>query len=105
MYSILLFSRKLVFPASSLILTRLYVGSGVVEVIDKNNDMVSKKAGDKIEVKYILDLRDFPGDPNEGKVVHDFETIINDPEISVICETMGGINPEQNFSWLRIGFH
>lgn len=74
------------------------VGSGVVEVIDKNNDMVSKKAGDKIEVKYILDLRDFPGDPNEGKVVHDFETIINDPEISVICETMGGINPAYTFS-------
>ena len=67
------------------------VGSGVVEVIEKNNEMVSKRAGDEIHVKYILDLRDFPGDPYEDKVVHDVDVILNDPEISIICEVMGGV--------------
>ena len=46
------------------------VGSGIVEVIKTNQDMVNKKAGDEIDVKYILDLRDFPGDPYENLVVH-----------------------------------
>ena len=45
------------------------VGSGVVEVIEKNHDSINKKAADEIEIKYVLDLRDFPGDPNETKVV------------------------------------
>ena len=66
------------------------VGSGVVEVIEKNKDMVNKKAGEELSIKYILDLRDFPGDPYENKVVHDYQTIVNDPEIQIICETMGG---------------
>ena len=62
------------------------VGSGVVEVINKNQNEVSKKAGVGIAVKYILDLRDFPGDPYEDKVVHDFDTIVNDEEVQIICE-------------------
>ena len=48
------------------------VGSGVVEVIERNNAEISRKAGDEVAVKYILDLRDFPGDPHEDKIVHDF---------------------------------
>ena len=67
------------------------VGSGVVEVINKNQKEVCKKAGVGIEVKYILDLRDFPGDPMEQCVVHDFDVILNDPEVKIICETMGGV--------------
>ncbi len=74
------------------------VGSGVVEVIETNKDSISKKAGDEINVKYILDLREFPGDPYESKVVHDFDVILNDPEISIICETMGGNEPAFTFS-------
>ena len=74
------------------------VGSGVVEVIEKNKEEINKKAADEIEVKYILDLRDFPGDPYESKVVHDFEQIINDPEIKIICETMGGLKPAYDFT-------
>ena len=69
------------------------VGSGVVEVIEKNKDMISKKAGEELNVKYILDLRDFPGDPNQDKVVHDVNVILDDPDIQIICETMGGIKP------------
>lgn len=74
------------------------VGSGIVEVIKTNQDMVDKKAGDAIDVKYILDLRDFPGDPYENLVVHDVEVILNDPEVQVIAEAMGGVEPAYTFT-------
>lgn len=74
------------------------VGSGVVEVIEKNKEAIDKKAGEQIHIKYILDLRDFPGDPYEEKVVHDAEIILNDPEVKIICETMGGNEPAYTFS-------
>ena len=74
------------------------VGSGIVEVIKTNQDMVNKKAGDEIDVKYILDLRDFPGDPYENLVVHDVEIILNDPEVLVIAEAMGGVKPAYTFT-------
>ena len=74
------------------------VGSGIVEVIKTNQDMVNKKAGAEIDVKYILDLRDFPGDPYENLVVHDVEIILNDPEVLVIAEAMGGVEPAYTFT-------
>ena len=74
------------------------VGSGVVEVIETNKSAINKRAGAELHIKYVLDLRDFPGDPYEDKVVHDFDIILNDPEVSVICETMGGIHPAYDFS-------
>ncbi len=74
------------------------VGSGVVEVIEKNKEMVSKKAGEELEIKYILDLREFPGDPYEEKVVHDASVIMSDPEVSIVCETMGGTTFAYNYT-------
>ncbi|MCH5275430.1 MAG: homoserine dehydrogenase [Lachnospiraceae bacterium] len=74
------------------------VGSGVVEVIEKNKEMVNKKAGEGLNVKYILDLRDFPGDPYEQKLVHDFAQILEDDEVKIICETMGGVGPAYTFT-------
>jgi len=74
------------------------VGSGVVEVIETNKADINKKAAQDLEIKYILDLRDFPGDPYESKVVHDYNLILNDPEVTIICETMGGIRPAYDFS-------
>ncbi|MCM1387497.1 MAG: homoserine dehydrogenase, partial [Bacillus sp. (in: Bacteria)] len=74
------------------------VGSGVVEVIETNKAEINKKAGEELNIKYILDLRDFPGDAYEHKVVHDFNIILNDPEVSIICETMGGLRPAYDFS-------
>ncbi len=74
------------------------VGSGVVEVIEKNKAEINQKAGEEINIKYILDLRDFPGDPNAQKVVHDVEVILYDPEIQIICETMGGLKPAYEFT-------
>ena len=57
------------------------VGSGVVKILWDNNSHVSRRAGEAVELKYVLDLRDFPGDPVEKVLVHDFDTIVNDPEI------------------------
>lgn len=74
------------------------VGSGVVEVLESNKEKITSRAGAELNVKYILDLRDFPGDPYENKVVHDVNVILEDPEVQVICETMGGINPAYDFS-------
>ena len=66
------------------------VGSGVAEVLDLNHDTILTQSGIDIETKYILDLRDFPGSKYEDKVVHDISIILNDPEVSICCETMGG---------------
>ena len=74
------------------------VGSGVVEVSERNNDQVSGSAGEELHVKYILDLRDFPGDPYEDRVVHDINLILEDPEISVVCEVMGGTGAAYQFT-------
>ena len=73
------------------------VGSGVVEVLDTNAAEVAKSAGEALELKYILDLREFPGDKHEAQVVHDINVILDDPEVEVICETMGGIEPAFTF--------
>ena len=74
------------------------VGSGVVEVIEGNKELISKRAGHEMNVKYILDLRDFPGDPYENKVVHDFNEIMNDGDVQIICETMGGVGAAYQFT-------
>ncbi len=74
------------------------VGSGVVQVLQDNSEIISARVGEDIEVKYILDLRDFPGDKNEDKVVHDIKIILEDPEVSIVCETMGGVRPAFQFS-------
>ena len=74
------------------------VGSGVVEVIETNKSIVNKKSGQELEVKYILDLRDFPGDPHENKVVHSFDPIIEDDSVRIICETMGGVDPAYQYT-------
>lgn len=74
------------------------VGSGVFEVLRKNSAAIENKLGDTIEVKYVLDLRDFEDDPVKEVLVHDVEEILSDPEVAVICETMGGENPAYTFT-------
>ena len=73
------------------------VGSGVVEVIKTNQDIVNKKAGEDINIKYVLDLREFPGDPVMDILVHDYDVILNDPEVEIVAEVMGGVNPAYQF--------
>lgn len=74
------------------------VGSGVFEVIKMNKEVISRKLGDEIEVKYVLDLREFEGDPVQEVLVHDVDIILNDKEVAVICETMGGENPAYDYT-------
>ena len=73
------------------------VGSGVVEVLRTNGELINERAQDVINVKYVLDLRDFPGDPVEEILIHDFETIVNDAEVDIVVETMGGVEPAYTF--------
>ena len=73
------------------------VGSGVVEILNTNADSILKKAGQSIEVKSVFDLRDFPEDPIQEKIVHDIDLIINDDEIDVVVEVMGGVEPAFTF--------
>ena len=69
------------------------IGSGVYEVLTGNRDKIAANVGQEVQVKYILDLRDFPGSPVEDKIVHDFQVIADDPEVQIVVETMGGLNP------------
>ena len=73
------------------------VGSGVVEVLEKNADSIKVKAGQEVEVKSVLDLRDFPGQSIQDKIVHDIDLIVNDPEIDVVVEVMGGVDVPYQF--------
>lgn len=73
------------------------VGSGVVEVLTTNRETITKRAGEAIDVKYVLDLRDFPGDPIQEKIVHDYQVILDDPEVKIIVEVMGGVEPAYTF--------
>ena len=83
------------------------IGSGVVEVLEVNQKSIAKRVGDGIEVKYILDLRDFEGDPIQEKIVHDYKVIAEDPEVSIVVEAMGGVEPAYTFvkTMLEAGKH
>ena len=73
------------------------VGSGVVEVLEVNRDLITRRAGREIDVKYVLDLRDFPGQNIQEKIIHDYNVILNDPEIEIVVEVMGGVEPANTF--------
>ena len=73
------------------------VGSGVYKIINDNNSHISRRAGEDVKVKYVLDLRDFPGDPVEEVLVHDIDTIIEDKDVDIVVEVMGGVEPAYTF--------
>ncbi len=73
------------------------IGSGVVEVINRNNAVVSENARDEVRVKYVLDLRTFEGDSVQKILVHDFDVIASDKDVDIVVETMGGIHPAYDF--------
>ena len=73
------------------------VGSGVVELFYKNKNSIEKRAGTEMDIKYILDLRDFPDSPYKDKFTKDFNDIINDDEVSCVAECMGGVEPAFTF--------
>ncbi len=78
------------------------VGGGITRVIEQNCSAIRRACGDDIFVKYILDLREFPDSPYGDRVVHDISIIADDPEVSVVCETMGGVEPAFTFSMQMI---
>ena len=73
------------------------VGSGVAEILIDHADRIEKAVREKVNVKYILDLRDFEGLSYSDKFIKDFEVILNDDDIKVVAEVMGGINPAYDF--------
>lgn len=74
------------------------VGSGCAEVLTANKEKIEAHIGQEINIKYILDLREFPDSPFGHLVVHDFNTILNDPDVSVVAEMMGGSHPAYDFT-------
>ena len=81
------------------------VGGGVAELLTKNENEVSSLGGDRINIKYILDLRDFPDSPFADRVIHDFNIILSDPKVDCVIEVMGGSHPayEYTVSALKAG--
>ena len=74
------------------------VGQGVASLLSDNFNEVSRLAGSEVEIKYILDLRDFPDSPFCDLVIHDFDVIENDSEVSLVCELMGGSHPAYEYT-------
>ncbi|RKJ81579.1 homoserine dehydrogenase [Butyricicoccus sp. 1XD8-22] len=74
------------------------VGSGVYEVFEMNAAKIARAVGEPVEVKYVLDLRDFSHLPYGSKFVSDFSVIENDPEVTVVCEVMGGVRAAYDFT-------
>ena len=74
------------------------VGAGVVRTLIMNSDTITRRVGERIHVKRVLDLREFPGTQAEEILTHDFRDILEDPEISVVVETMGGLKPAYEFT-------
>lgn len=83
------------------------VGSGTAEVLSENQKQIAAYCGDSVNIKYILDLRDFPEHPLGDRVVHDVNMILNDPEVLLVAEMMGGSHPAYDFTCaaLKAGKH
>lgn len=74
------------------------VGSGVYDIIKANSDKLGKNAGEAVTVKYVLDIRDFPEHPEQEIFTKEFNDILNDAEVSVVAEVMGGLHPAYEFT-------
>ncbi len=74
------------------------IGGGLVELVDRNKDIIARDCGTEVEIKYIVDIRDFKGHPLEHKIVSDFNIVLNDPEVSIVAEMIGGSHPAFDFS-------
>ena len=74
------------------------VGSGVVEVIQKNASLIEERVNEPVHLKYILDIKDFPDSPFSSLVIHDFSVIEQDPDITIIVETIGGTTAAKEYT-------
>ena len=73
------------------------IGSGVAEILEVNKTIITEQVGQEVALKYVLDLQDFPGTPVADKIVHDISVILEDSDVQVVVETMGGLNPSYPF--------
>lgn len=74
------------------------VGGGVADVFTKNAESIARRAGCPVNIRYILDLREFPNHPLGNRVIHDINIILNDPEVTIVAEMMGGAHPAFDYS-------
>ena len=74
------------------------VGSGTVELFEKNREAISAKIGRDCDIKYIVDLREFPDDPYKDRIIKDFKKVLEDDEIEVVAEVIGGLHPAYEFT-------
>lgn len=83
------------------------IGSGVVRVLDMNKELIAKRVGEALDVKYILDRREFPEDPHADQIIGDFNQIFSDEEVKIVVETMGGTGAAYEFvkACLEAGKH
>ncbi len=83
------------------------IGSGVVKVLDMNKELIAKRVGEALDVKYILDRREFPEDPHADQIIGDFNQILSDEEVKIVVETMGGTGAAYEFvkACLEAGKH
>lgn len=83
------------------------VGGGIAEVLEQNEEQIKQHLGEQIEIKYILDKLDFKGTKFESKIVKDMSVILNDNEVELVVEAMGGLHPAYDFSMsaLKAGKH
>ena len=74
------------------------VGSGTADLLTRNKELIKTRTGEEVNVKYVLDIRDLPDSPYHDKIVHDVNVILDDPEVAVVIETIGGSHPAYDFS-------
>lgn len=74
------------------------VGSGVYEIVRQNAAPIYQNLGDELDIKYILDIREFPNHPEKGLFVKDADIIANDDEVKIVAETMGGVTFAYEFT-------
>ena len=74
------------------------IGGGTAEVITENRELIEKQLGTALNIKYILDLRDFPESPFGHLVVHSYDVILNDPDVKIVVEMMGGSHPAYEYT-------
>jgi len=74
------------------------IGSGVAQLMEENSKTIAKKCGEEIFLKKVLDLRDFEGHSIQSKITHDLKDILEDPDIKIVVETMGGVEPASSFT-------
>ncbi len=74
------------------------IGSGVAKVIEENSKLIASRLGEEVYLKYILEIKDLSATPYADRQVKDINVILNDPEVKVVVEVMGGIHPASDFT-------